>query len=251
MRSVGFDPARVGEAIWNPGSIACYLELHIEQSTILEGSESQIGVVTAIAAATRYRVTLNGVASHSGATPMGARKDALAAAAEIVLGVERIAAREAGPTTVGTVGILKVKPGAMTIVPGSAELGIDIRDTVPQDKRVAAEKVEAMIQEVGRERGIELVMERLLDDQPAPMAPFITGAVREAADRLGYVHRDMPSAAGHDARIMASITPAGMIFVPSKDGISHSPKEWTEPEDVLAGIATQVEAVLSLDEAIG
>src|SRR5512133_1855749 len=100
MRSTGFDPDRIGEARWEQGQIAAYMELHIEQGTVLERLGKQIGVVTSIAAATRYRVVLSGSADHSGATPMGARRDALVAAAEIVLGVERIASSEAGPTTV-------------------------------------------------------------------------------------------------------------------------------------------------------
>jgi hydantoinase/carbamoylase family amidase len=247
MRSIGLDPDRVGEARWAPEQIAAYLELHIEQSTVLESLGAEIGVVTAIAAATRYRATLEGVASHSGATPMGGRKDALVAAAEIVLGVERIASQEAGPTTVGTVGTLTIRPGALTVVPGWAQLGIDIRDTVAADKRAAAERVEAMIRDVCDRRSIALDLKLLLDDQPEQMSPLLQDAIRTAAEKLGYRNHSMPSAAGHDARIMASVTPSGLIFVPSRDGISHSPREWTAPEHVEAGVRTFKESVRVAD----
>ena len=250
MRGTGFDPDRIGEAKWDPAKLAAYLELHIEQSTVLEKLGKKIGVVTAIAAATRYRAVLSGSADHSGATPMGARKDALAAAAEIVLGVERIASSEAGPTTVGTVGILKVKPGAMTVIPGEAELGIDIRDTVPEPKRIAADKVVAMMEGVCARRNIGLQVIQLLDDTPGVMAPAVVEAVKDAADKLGHSHNMMPSAAGHDARIMSFVAPTGMIFVPSVGGISHSPKEYTTPEDVLAGIEVLTETVLNVDSRI-
>lgn len=250
MRGVGLDPDRLEEARWDPSHVAAYLELHVEQGQVLEKLCKPIGVVTAIAAATRYRAILTGSADHSGATPMGARRDALAAAAEIVLGVERIASREAGPTTVGTVGILKIQPGAMTVIPGSAELGIDIRDTVPEAKRVASEKIAAMIEEVCRRRNIGLNLVKLLDDTPGQMSPTLQAAIRSAAERLGYAYHSMPSAAGHDARIMSFFTRTGMIFVPSKEGISHSPKEWTDPEDVLAGVNVLAEAVQEVDRAL-
>lgn len=250
MKSVGLDPDRIEEARWDPARIAAYIELHVEQGRVLEKLGKKVGVVTAIAAATRFRATLTGSADHSGATPMGARKDALAAAAEIVLGVERIAGSEAGPTTVGTVGILKVQPGAMTVIPGQAELGIDIRDIVPEPKRVASERVVAMMEEVCRRRNIGLDLVKLLDDVPAVMSPTIQKALRSSAEKLGYSHHVMPSAAGHDARIMGSFTEAGMIFVPSRDGISHSPKEWTDPGDILAGIDVLVEAVQEVDRTL-
>ncbi len=250
VRGVGLDPDQIAEARWDPASIAAYLELHIEQSTVLEKLGKKIGVVSAIAAATRYRAILTGSADHSGATPMGARKDALAAAAEIVLGVERIAGSEAGPTTVGTVGILRVKPGAMTVIPGEAELGIDIRDTVPDPKRVASAKIVAMMEEVCKRRNIGLQLTQLLDDVPGKMALEVVDVMKASAEKLGYPHNAMPSAAGHDARIMSFVTRAGMIFVPSRGGISHSPKEWTDPDDILAGIRVLEAAVRELDRML-
>jgi beta-ureidopropionase / N-carbamoyl-L-amino-acid hydrolase len=250
MREIGLDPDRIDEVRWDPASIAAYLEIHIEQGMVLEGLGKKVGVVTAIAAATRYKVILEGSADHSGATPMGARKDALAAAAEIVLGVERIATEEAGPTTVGTVGILKVKPGAMTVIPGWAELGIDIRDTVPEDKRAASEKTEAMIRAVSERRNIGLTLEQLIDHMPAKMDETVQDAMRNSCRKLGYDCHSMPSAAGHDARIMAFATRAGLLFVPSRGGISHSPKEYTAPEDVLAGIEVLSEATRLVDESL-
>jgi len=250
MKLVGLDPDRIEEAQWDLAKIAAYFELHVEQGLVLEKLGKQVGVVTAIAAATRYRVTLTGSADHSGATPMGARKDALCAASEIVLGIERIASSEAGPTTVGTVGIMKVQPGAMTVIPGQVELGIDIRDTVPEAKQVASEKIVAMIEDVCRRRNIGLNLVKLLDDVPAVMSPTVIEAIKNSAERLGYSYHMMPSAAGHDARIMGFVTQTGMVFVPSRAGISHSPKEWTDPEDILAGINVMVEAVQEADRVL-
>lgn len=250
MQGVGLHPDRLDEAKWDTSRIAAYIEMHIEQGQVLEKLCKQVGVITAIAAATRYKVILKGSADHSGATPMGERKDALAAAAEIVLGVERIAAFEAGPTTVGTVGILKIQPGAMTVIPGGAELGIDIRDTVVEPKKVASDKIAAMIQEVCERRNIKLELIQLLDDVPAVMSTTIQEAIRHSAGRLGYSYHMMPSAAGHDARIMGFATQTGMIFVPSRQGLSHSPEEWTNPADLLAGINVLVEAVQEADKTL-
>ncbi len=138
----------------------------------------------------------------------------------------------------------------MTVIPGSAELGIDIRDTVPEAKRAASQKIAAMIEEVCSRRLIGLKLDQLIDHVPAKMSPLLQEAVARSAEKLGYPYHSMPIAAGHDARIMASVTSAGMIFVPSRDGISHSPREWTDPADLLAGVNVLVEAIQEVDRKL-
>ena len=244
MRDSGLDPERIDEAARPEGSIHAYVELHIEQGRILENEDLPVGVVTGIAGPVWLRLTLEGEAGHAGTTPMGLRHDALVAAAAIVGRVEREAARTG--TTVGTVGQLELKPGGINIIPGHVSFSLDLRD-IDQEVR---DGVEARISdEAGRiceERGIGLETQILQRLPPVLCSDLVQEAVREACDALGFEPFELASGAGHDGMHLADLCPIGMIFVRSKDGLSHNPDEWSSREDCAAGAEVLYRTLLGL-----
>jgi N-carbamoyl-L-amino-acid hydrolase len=232
----GLDLERIPEAARRPQEFKAFVEMHIEQGPVLEEAGIPIGIVEAIAAPVRLKLNVEGAASHSGTTPMGKRRDALVSAARMVLAVEEEAARRAGHRIVGTVGVMKVHPGAMNVVPGRVEMWVDIRgidagsiaDTV-QAVREAAARI------AGRE-GTRVQVETLSTDTPVPMDPALIEIIEAACRRARVACRRMPSGAGHDAMNMAKLAPAGMIFIPCRQGVSHNPDEYASPEDIMTGI---------------
>ena len=248
LQGCGFDPARLEQARLRPGDYHAYLELHLEQGAVLESRGLPVGVVTGIAAPTRYRVTYTGRADHSGATPMGLRKDALVAAAELVLAVQRLTVKHGSPTTVGTVGILRIQPGAMNVIPGQAMLGVDIRDIEAEGKSRVAKKVFAAAKRIAKKWGIEAAIEPLTDDPPVPLPGRIRQISAEACRARGIPFMELPSGAGHDAMYMAEVTEVGMLFTRCREGISHNPAEYVAPEDAVAGATALAETTLRLAE---
>ena len=216
--------------------VRAYLELHIEQGKVLEETGTRVGVVSTIAGPRRWKLQLKGLAEHSGATPMSMRQDALCAAAEIVLAVEQIGRREAALCeSVATVGVLQNSPNALNVVPGAAELGIDLRgsrldslDRMEQDTLSAAREI------CGR-RNISLTESKLSELDPVSMDPSLQQGLMAAADRLGISCRNMPSGAGHDAMAFAPLFPTGMVFIPCEKGISHNPMESTSLRSIQDG----------------
>ncbi len=211
------------------------VELHIEQGAVLEQSGESIGVVTAIAAPHDFRLTLRGAATHAGATPMRLRRDALAGAAEAMTALERIAQESPSGTTVGTVGVLRVRPGAINVVPGEVELDVDVRDSDLAARTQVVDAALAAAREIAMRRGLELDVTPIVEDAPVACEPHVVDAVEAAARQLGLPCRRMISGAYHDAMIMGARVPIGMIFVPSAGGISHHPDEYTAPEELDAG----------------
>ncbi len=213
-----------------------YLELHIEQGKVLEETGVRVGVVSTIAGPRRWKLQLKGLAEHSGATPMSMRQDALCAAAEIVLAVERIGQREAALCeSVATVGVIQNTPNALNVVPGAAELGIDLRgshtdslDRMEHDTLTAARKICAR-------RHIDLIESKLSEMDPVSMDEGIQRGLMAAAERLSISCRNMPSGAGHDAMAFAPLFPTGMVFIPCKQGISHNPLESASLQSILDG----------------
>ena len=231
----------------DPASIKAYLELHIEQGPILEAKNKKIGVVTSIAAPTRFKVVYTGQADHSGTTPMEMRKDALVAAAHLIAYVEEIASQysrmEQG-RVVGTVGAMKIEPGVINAIPGKAELSVDIRSISAEAKTHVAGLVRERAQEIAGQREIAVEILPIREEEPVPLDERLLPLIREICEQKGIDYEVMPSGAGHDAMQMAKITRAGMIFVPSKRGISHSPLEWTDPEDICLGAQVLLETVV-------
>jgi hydantoinase/carbamoylase family amidase len=236
LRGAGFDPDRLAEAEIDPATIHALVELHIEQGAVLEEGGEPIGVVTAIAAPHDFRLTLRGAATHSGATPMHLRRDALAGAAEAMTALERITRASPSGTTVGTVGVLRVRPGAINVVPGEVELDVDVRDADRAAREQVVEAVVAETRAIAARRGLEVEVTPIVDDVPVACDPRVIGAAADAAQELGLPFRRMTSGAYHDAMIMGVRIPIGMIFVPSAAGISHHPDEYTAPEDVDRGV---------------
>ncbi len=229
-------------------TLGSILELHIEQGRRLEDAATQIGIVTAVSGTTRQRLTVRGAADHSGATPMELRHDALCAAAELVLAAERAARAEPLPESVATAAILTATPGAMNVVPGGADVWLDIRGTDAASVQRMVESIAAEAAHIARRRGVSITTETLTRATPVSLDAALVQTVASAAQSLGYTAMHMASGAGHDAQSVADRTRAGMIFVPSRGGISHSPNEWTDPDDLVRGVrvlaATWVEHTL-------
>ncbi|MEK4008757.1 Zn-dependent hydrolase [Paenibacillus sp. FSL H3-0333] len=215
--------------------IAAYVELHIEQGIILERMSRRIGVVQAIAGQRRYLVKVGGTANHAGTTPMGLRQDALAGSAEMLLALER-SALAAGDPLVATTGRLEVYPGTSNVIPGEVQFTLDIRHSEAGVLERFCAAVLAEFAELGRRRGLTLEVQPLLETAPAPMDQELRAALEEICLQQEKPYLSMVSGAGHDAQLFAPRCPAAMIFVPSRGGISHSPGEYTSPEELAAGL---------------
>jgi allantoate deiminase len=244
MREAGLDPAGVGGAARSPDSFAAYLELHIEQGKVLEGEGLPVGVVTGIAGPVWLRLSLSGEAGHAGTTPMGARRDALAAAAEVV----RIVEEEASATgsTVGTVGQIEARPGGINIIPGRVDLSVDLRDIDEAVRDRAEGRIRTRAEEACGRRGVGLEFGELQRLPPAPCSEEIRASIAAACEGEGIRPYPLPSGAGHDGMHVAELCPMGMIFVRSRDGVSHNPKEWSCREDCEAGCNILYLTVLDL-----
>ena len=233
MRGFGLDPARIGEAARGPSEVLAYAELHIEQGPVLESEGLPVGAVTALNGYTRMRVQIDGTAGHAGTVPMALRRDALAAAAECVLAVERIAAAEAG--VVATVGRLEALPGAANVIPGAARFTVDLRAPVDAVRVAAAAKVEAEFRAVSTRRRVALAIERTQEQGVTQCAPWLIEQVARAIEAEGVRVRRLPSGAGHDGMALQAIADIGMLFVRCTRGISHNPAEAITAEDARTG----------------
>lgn len=240
----GYSPGEVAECQKSLDGVEYYLEVHIEQGRVLEDAGQELGIVEAIAGVIHASIEVEGRADHAGATPMNLRSDAGLTAAEIVAEVNA-AARDEGGTAVGTVGRLEVHPGALNIIPGRAEVGLDIRDIDEARRDRVAQRVMEFARERGEERGQSITYSEHLCSSPTPMEPMIVAALQSASRRVGISARTMASGAGHDAMMLAGRVPTGMIFVPSRDGISHSPEEFTQTRH----LADAVNALLQFLES--
>ena len=212
-----------------------FVELHVEQGPVLEKQELAIGVVSAIAAPIRFHVHVGGTADHSGTTPMDYRHDALLGGAEIALAVEQAALAELEHGTVGTVGVFSIQPGAMNVVPGAADLYVDIRGTNLESRRRVVDALAIAVNDVAKARGLDIWMDEISSEEPVQMDSKLVAELTAICEESGVGWLEMPSGAGHDAMNMAALCPTGMIFVPSKDGISHNPAEYTSMEQLMVG----------------
>ncbi len=244
MRDAGLDPDRIGEAAREPGSLAAYLELHIEQGKVLENEDLPVGVVTGIAGPVWLRLSFTGEAGHAGTTPMEGRRDALAAAAEVASIVEEEAASTG--STVGTVGQIEARPGGINIIPGQVDLSLDLRDIDEAARDVVEARIRGRAKEVCERRGVELAFEELQRLPPAPCSEEVRAEISSACEENGMRPVSLPSGAGHDGMHVVGLCPMGMVFVRSRDGVSHNPKEWSSREDCEAGCEVLYSAVLSL-----
>jgi allantoate deiminase len=244
MFAYGLDPELIGDAARPEDSVRAYVELHIEQGRVLENEDLPAGVVTGIAGPVWLRFLLEGETGHAGATPMNLRRDSLAAAAGI-MGLIEAAAAETG-TSVGTVGQLDLEPGGINIIPGKVRFSLDLRDI---DEEVR-DRVEGHILEgaekICRRRGVGLEIETLQRLAPAPCSDLVRDAAERACERLGIRPHALPSGAGHDGMQLTDLCPTGMIFVRSRNGISHNSEEWSSKEDCAVGANVLYWMVLDL-----
>ena len=230
-----------------PRPFRAYLELHIEQGPFLEEEGLSVGVVDGIVAISWSRLTIHGVQDHAGPTPMRIRHDALVAAAEVVTGARTIA-RELGGDLVTTVGNLVVHPNIPNAIPGKVTMSIDMRDPRDETLEVARRCLDAVVRAACDREGVRAELEHYWRVPYTPFAPDVVAAVERAATAVGAPFRHILSGAGHDAQYMAAIGPAGMIFVPSRDGRSHCEEEFTPMDDIEHGAATLFLTVVDLAE---
>ncbi|HXU87313.1 MAG TPA: Zn-dependent hydrolase [Methylomirabilota bacterium] len=228
-----------------PRPFRAYLELHIEQGPILEEEGLAVGIVDGIVAISWSRLSLDGVQDHAGPTPMRIRHDALVAAADVVTGVRGIA-RELGGDLVTTVGNLTVHPNIVNAIPGKVTLSIDMRDPRGERLDAARKRLDVVVADACAREGVRYELEHYWQVPYTPFAPDVVAAIERAAVASGARHRHILSGAGHDAQYMAAIGPAGMIFVPSRDGRSHCEEEFTPMDDIERGATTLFLAAVDL-----
>ncbi len=247
ITALGGNPEQLANVVRSKGEIAAYVEIHIEQGRILDSERIEIGVVEGIVGISWWDVTIEGSANHAGTTPMNLRNDALLSAAEFVLAVNRVVTSTPG-SQVGTVGRISAVPGAPNVIPGKVEMSLELRD-------LSKSKVDALF------KSIEEEAEAIAEKNKTPISffpsetsatpsltdPRIRDAITASAEKLGLSHKLMPSGAGHDSQSVAEIAPIGMIFIPSVDGISHSPKEYSRPGDIENGANVLLQTILAID----
>lgn len=244
LKELGYNPDDLPRL--NPENYKAMLEIHIEQNDRLEKENLQIGIVERIAAPIRAKLEIYGLEAHSGACPMEERKDALAAAAEIILAVEQVGREEAEFQTVTTVGRCTVSPGAMNVVPGYAELLLDIRGVRRKSTLRAYEEIKKISMNIAIKRQVRLVFDLISCESPTKLDVAISNLIEEVCKKEKISYKRLNSGAGHDCMNFAPLLPTGLIFVPSKEGISHNKNEFTDLSDIYAGARVLVEAVKAL-----
>lgn len=235
IAAFGGDPGAIAGAARDPAGLLAYLEVHIEQGPLLEARGLPLGVVSAIAGASRLTLSIAGAAGHAGTVPMELRRDALCAAAEVVLAAEAVA--RATPGLVATVGQIAALPGAGNVIPGAATLSLDVRH---QDDRVrlgALAELRARAEAIAAARGVALTWTEDMSRPAVPMAPALRERLARAIAAAGHTPLELPSGAGHDAAVLAEVVDAAMLFVRCAGGVSHNPAEAVAAADVAAAIA--------------
>lgn len=250
IKALGGDPSRIGEVKRNPGDIATFLELHIEQGANLDRENLDIGVVEGIVAIEWWEFTFKGVANHAGTTPMNLRKDPMLPASRLVLAINEIVRSYEG-AQVGTVGKIQAYPGAGNVIPGEVRLNLELRDLSSEKIWTIYREIEAKAKVLASESGTDVsITHQEVASKPALADPAIQKSIENSAKSLGFTFKYLPSGAGHDAQEMARLAPMGMIFIPSKDGISHAPAEFSTPEDIANGANVLLQTILSLDKSL-
>ena len=247
IKFIGGDVSKLADVRRRKGDIAGYLELHIEQGGTLDTEKIKIGVVEGIVGINWWDVTIEGFANHAGTTAMNNRQDALLAAAKFIEAVNGIVTSVPG-RQVGTVGRINALPGAPNVIPGKVVLSLELRDLDAAKINMLFEKIQTEAQKIATESKTRFDFKEINVNIPAPTDPKIRSLISETARDLGLTTKLMPSGAGHDAQDMARLGPVGMIFVPSVGGISHSPREFSHPEDIANGANVLLQTLLRLDE---
>ncbi|PYM12426.1 MAG: Zn-dependent hydrolase [Candidatus Rokuibacteriota bacterium] len=246
MTRAGFDPTKAGEARVDPAALSAYVELHIEQGPRLEEAGIPIGVVEAIVGVRRSRVTFVGQADHAGTTPMERRRDGFLAAADYALKARDHVVKRGSGRSVTNFGVVRVHPGVTNIVPARGELMHEMRDPDPPTLERLARQCDALAKRVAKRRGVDVQIERISATAPAICAPRVIAAIEAVSGQLGLASQRLHSAAGHDAQNLASLTEAGMIFIPSTGGKSHRVDETSDTAAIERGANTLLHTLLEL-----
>lgn len=242
MKEFGYNPNHLNKVRRDTETIKSYLELHIEQGKILESEDVPVGVVSGLVGVTWLKVTITGEAGHAGTTPMWLRKDPMTAAAKIITKLEELAKQQ--ERTVITTGRIQASPGGVNIIPAKVEFTLDVRDLSEEIIQNVEKNIHEIVASVANEREVMFEIEKLHKLPAALCSEDMKNKIKDSVEELDYKVVELPSGAGHDAMIMAKVTDIGMIFVRSKDGISHNPKEWTEKEDLAVGAEVLYRTVL-------
>ncbi|WP_037286522.1 Zn-dependent hydrolase [Saccharibacillus sacchari] len=245
MRAIGLDPSLPGKR--DKSDIKAFLELHIEQGPVLEEEGIPVGIVEAIVGLTQIQVTVQGRAGHAGTTPMDRRSDALVAASKIVAGLPGLAL-EQGNEAVATVGRLNIFPNGANVIPDKVVFTADLRAGREEDVQGLLNKAEALARSV-EGSGIQVDIERQLYIRPKQMSDKVKSLLETGCDKLGIPRRPLNSGAGHDAMIFSDFTDVGMLFIPSRGGLSHCPEEWSDAADIERAVRIFYEAAKNLTEA--
>lgn len=246
IAQMGGSPGQIDMARRSRDDTLAYLELHIEQGPHLHTQAVQIGVVTGIVGIWRANIEVVGRNDHAGTTPMGLRKDALAAAAEVVLALEKICA--GSDDVVGTIGRVEVFPNALNVIPGRVTLGMEVRSLHEHTIDSVRSSFETELERIIQKRGISITFELWKSSKQVLFPSAVVSQITSICRRLGLTHAEVPSQAGHDANHLAEIAPTGMIFVPSRDGRSHCPEEWTEFEEIALGTEVLATTIYEIDK---
>ena len=245
LLDLGGRPGDIAAEARKLGDIAAYLEMHIEQGPVLHQQGIALAAVTGIAGIRRFYVVVEGEANHAGTTPMALRKDALVAAAQYVVDAEAIFRAE--ENAVGTVGYLKASPNMANVVPGRVELIAEMRSIEPETIDRIGQSLQRRAAEIAQERGIAVTVDLLTDAAPVKADPGLVEITNQACRERAPGALVLPSGAGHDATQIGTIAPIGMIFVPSREGKSHTPEEWTSNADIALGVQALARALLQVD----
>ncbi|AHM57200.1 hydantoin utilization protein C [Peptoclostridium acidaminophilum DSM 3953] len=247
-KSFGLNPDQVENHVLESDEVKAMFELHIEQSVVLEREGLPIGIVEAIVGMNTIRIVAEGVPNHAGATPMGMRQDPMAASARLISEIEKIAKCRALPTTVATVGRIDCEPNVPNVIPGRVEFTVDIRDVEGEGIEMATSLIEKHMEDVSREYGLKMWSEPIGTSQSIRLSKAVSGAIEESARELEIPYMRMNSGAVHDAAMLAGMTEVGMIFVPSKNGRSHVPEEFTEYEHIKLGCDILLRAIVKISQ---
>jgi N-carbamoyl-L-amino-acid hydrolase len=250
IKLLGGDPSRISVMKRNPGDVAAFLELHIEQWGNLYNEKLNIGVVEGIVAIEWWEFSFKGKANHAGTTPMNLRKDPMLPASKFVLAVNEVVNSYEGQQ-VGTVGKIQALPGAGNVIPGEVKLNVEVRDLSSEKIWKIYSDLEKRAKQLAVEAGVELDIKHIeVASKPALADPMVREIIKSQAEGMGFSTKSLPSGAGHDAQEMARIAPMGMIFIPSKNGISHAPEEFSSKEDISNGANVLLHTILELDKKL-
>ncbi|KAA9024213.1 M20 family metallo-hydrolase [Niallia endozanthoxylica] len=234
----------VDEASRRQEEFKAFFEIHIEQGPVLINNQKKIGIVTGIAAPVRLIIKINGKASHSGTTPMNMRRDALLGASEIALELEKAAMKEQAHGTVATVGVMNIHSGAMNVIPGEVELKVDIRSISSESRQRVIDHLYQVISQIEDTRQLDIHSTVISSEEPVLLSQKVIDTLTRISEEKTLPYEVMQSGAGHDAMNMAKLCPTGLIFIPSVDGLSHHPDEYTDMDDVLLGIDLLEDVIL-------